>query len=154
MPRFSDHWKCVLLFAVIVSAIVGCAGKDDVSPVDVENQAFEDLRSEIREAIDAPAREAEAIALVDSLVDDLENLREKISARRKRVRQLNADYDTTRADFEAFFDQIDGQIQSNKRQVSERQRAFFAMTTPDERSALSKAHSKAMNAAIRSMQAI
>ncbi len=154
MPRFSDHWKCVLLFAVIVSAIAGCAGKDDVSPVDVEKQAFEDLRSEIREAIDDPARDAEAITLVDSLVDDLDNLREKISARRKRVRQLNADYDTTRADFEAFFDQIDGQIQSNKRQVSERQRAFFAMTTPDERSALSKAHSKAMNAAIRSMQAI
>ncbi len=54
MPRFSGHWKYVLLFAVIVSAIAGCAGKDDVSPVDVEKQAFEDLRSEIREVIDDP----------------------------------------------------------------------------------------------------
>ncbi len=154
MPRFSDHWKCVLLFAVIVSAIAGCAGKDNVSPVDVEKQAFEDLRSEIREVIDDPAREAEAIALVESLVDELDSLREKISARRKRVSQLNADYDTTRADFEAFFDQVDKEIQSNKRQVSEKQRALFAITTPDERSAISKAHSKAMDAAIRNIQAI
>ncbi len=76
MPRFSDHWKCVLLFAVIVSTIAGCAGKDDVLPVDVEKQAFEDLRSEIREVIDDPAREAEAITLVDALAEDLNTLRE------------------------------------------------------------------------------
>ncbi len=116
----SRHLTYVLLFTVIVSAIAGCAGKDDVSPVDVEKQAFEDLRSEIREVIDNPAREGEAIALVDALSEDLSALRDKISERRQRVRELNADYDTTRADFESFFDQVDKEIQSNKRQVSER----------------------------------
>jgi len=70
------------------------------------------------------------------------------------VRQLNADSDTTRADFEDFFDQVDKEIQSNKRQVSERQRKLLSMTTPDERSAISKAHSKAMDAAIRNIQII
>ena len=149
-----DHRQRLLLLTVIVSAITGCAGKDDVSPIDVERQAFEDLRSEIREVIDDPARESEALALVDSLVDDLANLREKISARRKQVRQLNADYDTTRNDFEAFFEQVDGEIRSNKRQVSEKHRALMSVTTPDERSALSKAQTKAMQAAIRNIQAI
>ncbi len=154
MPRFSDHWKCVLLFAVIVSAIAGCAGKDDVSPVNVEEQAFADLRSEIRQVIDDPAREAEAITLVDTIAEDLERLRDKISERRQRVRQLNADFDTTRADFEAFFDQVDSDIRSNKRQVLDKHRAFLAITTPDERSAISKIHTKAVNAAIRSIQAV
>ncbi len=149
-----SRWKSAMLFAAIACAFAGCGGKDAVALIEVEKQAFEDLRSEIREVIDDPAREAEAIAFVDTIAEDLERLRDKISQRRQRVRQLNANYDTTRADFEAFFDKVDGEIRSNKRQVSEKNRAFFAFTTPDERSALSKAHTKAMDAAIRSIQAI
>ena len=92
--------------------------------------------------------------MVDTLAEDLNTLRERITERRRRVKQLNADYDSTRADFEVFFDQVNRQIQSNKRQVSERQRALFAITTADERSSISKAHSKAMDAAIRNIQTI
>ncbi len=154
MSELIYRWKSAMLFAAIACAIAGCGGKDAVAPSEVKKQAFEDLRSEIREVMDDPAREAEAIALVNWLVDDLDSLREKISARRKRVRQLNADYDTSRDDFQAFFDQVDKEIQSNKRQVSVRQRELFAITTPDERSAISKAHTKAMDAAIRNIQII
>jgi uncharacterized coiled-coil DUF342 family protein len=146
--------KSAMVFAAIACAFAGCASKDDVSPGDVEKQAFEDLRSEIRAVIDDPAREGEAVALVDELSEDLDTLREKIAGRRQRVRELNADYDTTRADFEAFFDQVDREIKSNKRQVSEKQRALFAILTPDERSAISKTHSKARDAAIRNIQTI
>ena len=146
--------KSAMLFAAVACAFTGCASKDDVSPADVEKQAFEDLRSEIRAVINDPAREREAIALVDELSEDLNTLREKISERRQRVRELNADYDTTRADFEAFFDRVDRQIRWNKRQVSEKHREFLAIMTPDERSAISKTHSKARDAAIRNIQTI
>ena len=143
-----------ILFADVACALAGCASKDDVSPADVEKQAFEDLRSEIRAVIDDPAREGEAIALVDELSEDLNTLREKIAGRRQRVRELNADYETTSADFEAFFDQVDKEIKSNKQRVSEKQREFLAIMTPDERSAISKTHSKARDAAIRNIQTI
>ncbi len=146
--------KCAMVFAAIACVFAGCASKDDVSPADVEKQAFEDLRSEIRAVIDDPAREGEAIALVNELSEDLDALREKIAQRSQRVRELNADYDTTRAEFEAFFDQVDREIMSNKRQVSEKHREFLAIMTPDERSAIAKTHSKARNAAIRNIQAI
>ena len=146
--------KSAMVFVAIACAFAGCASKDDVSPMEVEKQAFEDLRSEIRAVIDDPANEREAITLVDELSADLNTLRERISERRQRVRELNADYDTTRADFEAYFDQVDGQIQANKRQVSEKRRALFAILTPDERSTISKAHTKARDAAIRNIQAI
>ena len=146
--------KCAMVFAAIAYAFAGCASKDDVSSADVEKQAFEDLRSEIRAVIDDPAREGEAIALVNELSEDLDALRETIAKRRQRVRELNADYDTTRADFEAFFDRVDRQIRWNKRQVSDKHREFLAIMTPDERSAISKTHSKARNAAIRNIQAI
>ncbi len=143
-----------MLFAAVACALAGCASKDDVSPADVEKQAFEDLRTEIRAVIDDPAREGEAIKLVDELSEDLNTLREKIADRRQRVRELNADYDTTRADFEAYFDKVDREIRWNKRQVSEKHREFLAIMTPDERSAISKTHSKARDAAIRNIQAI
>ena len=146
--------KSAMLLAAFACALVGCASKDDVSPADVEKQAFEDLRTEIRAVIDDPAREGEAIALVNELSEDLNALREEIAERRQRVRELNADYDTTRADFEAFFNQVDKEIKSNKRQVSEKHRKFLAILTPDERSAISKTHSKARDAAIRNIQAI
>ena len=146
--------KSAMVFAAIACAFAGCASKDDVAPMEVEKQAFEDLRSEIRAVIDDPAREGEAIAMVDALSEDLNTLREKISERRQRVRALNADYDTTRADLEAFFDQVDREIKLNKRQMSEKQRALFAILTPDERLTISKAHTKAMAAAIRNIQAI
>ncbi len=143
-----------LLIAAIAFSFAGCAGKDKMSPVDVEYQAFDDLRSEIREVIDDPAREKEAIAMLEALTEDLETLRVSVSERRQQFRELNANYDATRAEFEAFFDQVDRQIQSNKRQVSEKNRALFAIITPDERSAISKVHSKAMGAAIRTIQTI
>ena len=98
MPRSDSRWKRSLLLAVVISFIAGCAGTYKLSPADVEAQAFEDLRNEIREAIDDPARVVKAIALVDYLADDLESLRETITTRNQRVRQLNADYETTRAD--------------------------------------------------------
>ena len=146
--------KSAMLFTAVACAFAGCASKDDVSPMEVEKQAFEDLRSEIRAVIDDPAREREAIAMVDALSEDLNALREKISERRQRVRELNADYDISRVDFEAVFDQVDREIKSNKRQASEKRRALFAILPPDERSAISKAHTKARDAAIRNIQAI
>jgi len=149
-----NHLRFAVLVAAAACVFTGCASKDDVSPMEVETQAFEDLRSEIREVIDDPAREKEAIAMLDALTDDLETLRVSVSERRRRFRELNANYDATRAEFEAFFDQAVQQIQSNKRQVSEKNRGLFAIITPDERSAISKVHSKAMNVAIRNMQTI
>ncbi len=148
------RWKSAMLFAAIACAFAGCGGKDAVAPIEIKKQAFEDLRSVIREVIDDPAREAEAITFVDALAEDLNTLRERISERRRRAKQLNADYDTTRADFEAFFDRVDRQIRWNKRQVSEKHREFLEIMTPDERSAVAKTHSKARDAAIRNIQAI
>ncbi len=146
--------KSAVLFAAIACAIAGCGGKDAVAPIEVEKQAFEDLRTEIRGAIDDPAREAEAIALLDGLADDLHTLRDKISDRKQRTRQLNANYDTLRADFEALFDQVDREIQSNQQRVTDKHRGLLAITTPEEWSAISKARTRAMNAVIKSLQAI
>ncbi len=142
-----------LLCIVIASLVVACA-KDDVAPVDVEKQAFEDLRTDIRDAITDPAREAEAIRLVGVLEQDLADLRTSITARKARARELNANYDTPRAEFEAFLAGIEAEVRDHKRRVSETHRALLANVTPEERSAIAKTHTKAMNTAIQTIQSI
>ena len=142
-----------LVCIAIASLVVSCA-KDDVAPVDVEKQAFEDLRAEINEAVTDPAREAEIIRLVGVLEQDLADLRVNVMARKNRVNELNADYDTLRADFEAALEGIETEVRDHKKRVSETHRALLANVTAEERSAIAKAHTKAMNATITSIQAI
>jgi len=146
--------QSVWLLIAVVAAFAGCGGKDAVAPVDIEKQAWEDLRSEVRETISDPQREAEAIKLVDALAEDLNAFREVLTKRHERVRELNANYDTTRAEFDAFLKQVSTEIQASQQRVSKKHRAFLAVTTPEEWSQLSKVRSKAMTAAVKFMQAI
>ena len=142
-----------LLCIVIASLVVACA-KDDVAPADVEKQAFEDLRTDLREAITDPAREAETIRLVGVLEEDLAVLRSSIVERKARVRELNANYDTPRADFEAFLAKMEVEVRDNRQRVSKTHQALLANVTPEERSAIAKTHTKAMNAVVQTIQSI
>ena len=142
-----------LLCIAVASLFIACA-KDDVAPVDVEKQAFEDLRTAIAEAITDPVREAETIRLVGVLEEDLAALRTNIAARKSHVRELNANYDTPRADFEAYLAGVEAEVLEHKRRVSETHRALLASVTAEERSAIAKSHTKAMSAAINTIQSI
>ena len=142
-----------LLCIAVASLFIACA-KDDVAPVDLEKQAFEDLRAAIVEAITDPVREAEAIRLVGVLEEDLAALRTNIAARKSHVRKLNANYDTPRAEIEAYLAGIEEEVLDHKRRVSETNRALLANVTAEELSAISKMHTKAMNASITSIQSI
>ena len=142
-----------LLCLAVISLLVACA-KNDVSPADVEKQAFEDWRTDIREVITDPAREAEAIRLVGVLEKDLAELRTSVGARNKRVRELNANYDTPRAEFEAFLADIAVEIRDKKQRVTATQREFLANVTTEERSAIAKTYTKAMNMAIKTIRSM
>ena len=142
----------VLLIGATVTIFAGCGGKEAVAPADVQEQAFEDLRTEIRVAIDDPEREEEAIRLVDALVADFADLRESVSERNQRARQLNSNYDTTRAEFDEFYARIYAEIQANQQMVLKRQHELVAVTTADEWTQISDARTEAMSAAIAFIQ--
>ena len=142
-----------LMCLSVAIVFVACA-KDDVAPIDVEKQAFEDLRGNIREVITDPVREAETTRLVGVLEEDLAVLRASISLRKNRVRELNANYDTPRAEFEAFLAGVEAEVRDNRRRVSATHRALFADLTSEERSAIAKSHTKAMQKAIKTLQSI
>jgi len=143
-----------LALVFVAGALSGCAGKDEVAPVDVEKQAFEDLRTEIREAIDDAARETETIRLVGVLEEDLAALRSSVTARKARAKELNANYDATRAEFEAFLAMIEAEVRDNRQRVSKTHQALLTTVTAEEQSAIAKTHTKAMNTAVKTIQSI
>ena len=138
----------------LVSVITACAGKGDVSAIEVEQQAFDDLRAQIREVIDDPWREMEVLSLTDELIAALDQLRDQVSERRRHVVALNKNYDTTREEFEAFFEEIEADIQAKRMELIETQRALLALLTPEERASLEKVGTKAMRAAVKTIQSI
>ena len=154
MPLIMKRHQPAWLLIAVAAAFAGCGGKDAVAPVDIEKQAWEDLRSDVREVISDPEREAEAIKLVDVLADDLGAFRELLTKRHERVRELNTNYDTSRAEFETFLKQVNVEIQAGQQRVTETHRAFLAATTAEEWSQLSKLRSKAMTASLKSLQTI
>ena len=110
--------------------------------------------TEIREVIDDPTREAEAIRLMNGLEADLGTLMVRVAERKQQVRQLNAKYATTRAEFEFFMQQSNRAIRENRQRAGAGHRAFLDAVTNEEFSEIRKTHSKAMQAAIKSYQAI
>jgi hypothetical protein len=153
MMRINTRVSRALLCMVIASLLVACA-KEAVSPVDSEKQAFDDLRIDIREAIDEPARQAEAIRLVGVLEQDLFELRARVLERDIRSKALNANYDTPRAEFAAFLGEFEAEVRANKQRVAKTHKEFLSIVTADERAAIAKAHTKAMKAVIFSIQSI
>ena len=136
------------LCAILLGA---CAGKGDVSPVDVEKQAFDDFRSEVRIAIDAPERETRAIALVNELADELESLRRKDAQRQEQGKKLNANYDTTRAEFDTFATASNEDIRLSQQRIVEKRKALIEVTTPEEWDQIADARSEAIDAAFKSI---
>jgi len=129
-------------------------GKEPVSTVDVEKEAFDDLRSQVRMVVDDPDREALAVEIVDSLAESLDDLRESISHRKQKARDLNADYNAARSQFEQLLADINADIRANKEGISAKHRALRKAVTSEEWDDLTKASTDAMSAAVKSMQSI
>lgn len=144
----------IVVLSLLAMAIAGCAGKSNVSLVDREKQAFDDLRAEIRSAINDEAREVKAIALVEELAEELKSLRRKRTERRENSRKLHTNYDTTRFEFDAFINSSNVEIRLNQQRILKIRGDFVAITTPEEWTQIFDARTKAINAAIESIQSI
>ena len=145
-----NNW--IALF--IVLAIAGCGGKEAVSPADIEQQAFDDLREKVSKVIEDPERRAVVNAEVDKLQISYTDFRLAVTARRTEVRTLNADYDATREQFHEFVEKYNNQILTDHGVLLKSHQALISATTPEEWDELQKADSKMMKKLISSLQAI
>ena len=144
----------IVTSSLLAILLAGCAGSGDMSLVDVQKQAFDDLRAEIRIAINDPGRETEAIAIVDELAGELESLLQKKVEKQEQSRKLNANYDTTRAEFDAFVNASNTDVRLNLQRILEQRKALIEITTPEEWIQLLDARTEAIDAAFDSTQSI
>jgi len=147
--------KIRTLTALLVTLMImgaGCAGKDKPSPTDVEAQAFNDLRSEIRDVISDTDRAEQAIVITDELEISFDTLREHLAERSARVKALNADYDAPKEDYIALFNDIQKDMEKNQQHISELHRKLIGVTTAGEWTALKKLKKATLSAAITSIQ--
>lgn len=133
--------------------LAGCGGSPTADE-DIQGQAFEDMRNEIRSVIDDNEREATVLALVDRLETDFAELQNTAERRRSRLRELNADYDATRPQFDAFLADYNEQLERSHADFRESHRALVESTTSEEWSALAKSNTRTMKQLAKSISSI
>ena len=144
----------IILATMLTFALVACGGKETLSVQNVEQQAFDDIRAEIRAVIGAPDREANAISLVDQLQQEYVVFRSLVEDRRFESRALNANYDTTREQFENFLSANREQLRAARERTSGAHRELMAVMTRDEWEAVKKINSDAMNSLVQSLRSL
>ena len=143
-----------IIVSFLLMTLIGCAGKDKPSPADIENAAFEDLRSEVNYVIGDPARSQLALAIIDELQLSFSALRDHLNDRRAKMKAVNSDYDTSKESVVSFVNGVQEEMVYNQQQISTLHRQLVEVTTAKEWSQLAKFKSAAMTAAIDSIRTI
>jgi hypothetical protein len=146
-----DVLRCI---AVLIVLLIGGCGGNPQTPEDIEKQAFDDMRAEVREIIENPQREEAVVKLVDRLQEEYSTLRETAETRRKALRALNADYDATREQFVDYLDRYNADLVRSHKAFRDSHRGLVEATTAEEWSALSKSNTKSMGQLAKSLSAI
>ena len=143
-----------LVFIAITLAACTSGRQVVTSPEDIQKQAFDDLRTEVRKTVNDSVRQTEVIALIDQMQSDFKSMRNSVVKRKSEVRKLFADYDTPHEKFDEQIIFYDTQVKSNRKRFGDSRRALVEATTIEEWTALNKAESKAMSALAKSLMSI
>src|SRR5262245_62210861 len=103
--RARSHAVSTAMAAVFfaVCFLFACASKPLSSPGERTRAALLELRKATRDAIPDDVRAHEVSRLIDALEIEDRNARDAVAGYRERLRALDANYDTTEADFEKLF---------------------------------------------------
>jgi len=147
--------RSIALSAVLALLMVsaGCASRDK-SPEQEQDEAFADIKAEIRATVDDPARADEAIELVTEMEQSFDQGRLNIQQGKTNIRVINADYDSERADFDREFGAIRGEINRVNMDFLRIGSQLQTVLTDDERKELNKVRNKYLESAVRSLRAL
>ena len=149
--------KTRLLAARMVTIVItgllvaGCAGKK-ASPEEKSIDAFDALRAEVQKVVTDPARVSKTLELVNELEGEYDAIDR--SDRLARFEELNRNYDATREDFATLLDQIMDEKEAHHERVKQTYLKMIDTLTPQEWDQLAKSQSKAMDAALATLQKI
>jgi hypothetical protein len=150
----STKGAAILSLLLCALMLVACSGVNTVAPEEQERQSFEDFRETIKDVIEGSDRQQEILGLVEAVQLDFKNLRATVGEQRAELRSLNADYDATQEQFQAFIDKYDAGIRAARKQATDSRMAFVRATTNEEWAALKKADANVMKTMVNTIQGI
>jgi hypothetical protein len=128
-----------LIIAALLIAIAGCSGKSGVRSAQSETSAFDDLRAQVRAVISEQERQHEALAIVEKFEAGLSSLLRNRQQREIQFLKLHANYDTPRAEFDAFLRETGQRIRRDQENILRQRSDLIALTTPQEWSLIASA---------------
>lgn len=140
----------ILIAVVIAFSLAGCAGKKK-SPLDKMQAAFADVRAEVQSVVVDPERAAQADDLLVQLERTFTETADIVKTHKDRLRELNTDYDASRADMESEQESILSAMEANQRNVLAFQKELTSLLTEGELHEIDKARSKAVSAAVKAL---
>jgi len=147
--------KTTALAALAALLVVsgGCANRK-ATPEQKQDEAFADVKADVRAAVSDPGRADQAISLISELEDNFDKSRIEIQTRKDNIRSVNRDYDSTRADFEREFAALEQEIENINSYFLRITSEVRGVLTEDELEQINKSRNKYIEAAVRSLRAI
>lgn len=99
--------KSWMFILVGLLCLAGCRSK---VPFGLNWDRVEETRSSINEIIVEPERRANMQGVLDSYTAQAGKIMEEVKTIRKQIVEKNRDYDTTRAELQALYDQLNAQL--------------------------------------------
>lgn len=93
--------------AMLAAGLTGCSSKVTFG---INRGRVDETREGIETVIADPARRAKMQAIVDVYVAEAEEITEEVKALRAEIVEKNRDYDTTRGELQALYDEIEGHL--------------------------------------------
>jgi len=111
----SRLWLVAIIAVAAVAggvALQGCAHEKAKSPQQQAQADYAAYQKRVREVVKDPARAEQVIALTDELRREIDEVYTRLAQSRSEMAALNANYNATRADYDAFMKQQDAQRQA------------------------------------------
>jgi len=141
----------VLVTALL--AVAGCSHKPTLTP---EQQAQADIaayETQIRKVVSDPARADQLVALTDEFQQLAQRSIANLKEYRAKVAALNADYEATRANYEAVFAKQDAARETIVQKAGALREQMAALTTDHEWDQLGKVRLQLTEADLRQLLA-
>ena len=141
MNQWSKLYQKMLVLILAVG-LTACAGKDKGDPT--PDQMTGQLRQEILSTVNDPARAEDAAALAEQLRQLFVAAQSQLQGDMKTYESMNADFNSTRAEFEAFFDGVNTRAEARQNKVLGIHSKMQALLTTQEWKQLKHARKKAL----------
>lgn len=103
----SSTYRCMAATVMLAAGLAGCSSKVTFG---INRGRVDETREGIETVIADPERRAKMQVIVDGYVAEAEEIIAEVKALRAEIVEKNRDYDTTREELQALYDEIEGRL--------------------------------------------